>query len=141
MKKVISEKERSKGKNMLGNEKLNVGDYIFTAGGSLARIIRVNTKSYTCKEITSIFGNIINVPFNGINGGFYHDEEYFKCDNPTAKALELAYKKWKKAERNQQIYNENKELIGKAKFFLNQIEDIEEEEVEEAEEVEEQSDD
>lgn len=109
------------------NNKLNVGDYIFTTDGNLYRITKINKLTYSAKGTRG--GWTEQVPFNGL--GRYG--EYFECDEPQAKALELAIKAHETDSRTIEKTKEAKELIGKAKYFLrnveeflNEIEDIEE---------------
>lgn len=112
------------------NEKLNVGDYIFTANGQLAIIVKVNKQTYSYRSLTGGYSyGVNNVYFNGIKNAWSGYEEWFKCDDINAKALELAYKKYKKVEEYNDIIAEIKSLIGKAKWFLEQIKDIQELEV------------
>lgn len=109
--------------------KLNVNDYIFDAQGRLARITRVNKTTYSFEVITNSYQQD-NVAFNGKNHDSWgRHEEWFECDNAQAKALELAFNRWKTATNIKQDLQDIKDLIGKAKFFLNQIEDIKEVEV------------
>lgn len=104
---------------------LKVGDYIFTAKGCLARITKINKRTYTYVSIARRnYGTNIN--FNGICNSYYGSEEWFECDDIQAKALELAFKEFQIAEDSKHILRDVRELIGKAKYFLNQIEDIEE---------------
>ncbi len=116
------------------NKELKVGDYIFQANGKLARITKVNKATYSCQVITSAYENS-TVNFNGITKNDYWGEhaEWFECDDAQAKALELAFNKYKIANSCEDILEENKNLVAKAKYFLNQIKDIEEQEVEENE--------
>ncbi len=114
--------------------KLNIGDYIFTAKGDLARITKINKQTYSYEIITAYYGYTIgNVAFNGIKHSDYYGDHYewFECDNVQAKALELAFKRYKAIESTKNALKDVKELIGKAKYFLNQINDVEEIEVEE----------
>lgn len=106
--------------------KLNVNDYIFDARGRLARITKVNKATYSFEVITSIRQQD-NVAFNGKKHNCWGEhEEWFECDNAQAKALELAFNKWKIATETELKLQNIKDLVGKAKFFLNQIKDIEE---------------
>ena len=110
---------------------LKVGDYIFTAKGCLARITKINKRTYTYDSIARRNYDT-NINFNGIRNSYYDgSEEWFECDDIQAKALELAFKEFQIAEDSKRILRDVRELIGKAKYFLNQIEDIEEVEVEE----------
>lgn len=119
--------------------KLKVGDYIFDAQGRLARITKVNKATYSFEVITNAYQQD-NVAFNGKKHTYWgQHEEWFECDDAQAKALELAFNKWKTAAETKQDLQDTKDLIGKAKFFLNQIKDIEEVEIEE--EMEENYDD
>lgn len=111
---------------------LKVGDYIFTAKGCLARITKINKQTYTYDSIARSSYNT-NIPFNGIRNSYYGSEEWFECDDIQAKALELAFKEFQIAEDSKRILRDVRELIGKAKYFLNQIEDIEEEVLNEVE--------
>ena len=113
--------------------KLNVNDYIFDAQGRLARITKVNKATYSFEVITNTYQQD-NVAFNGKKHTYWGEhEEWFECDNAQAKALELAFKRWKITIETERDLQDIKDLIGKAKFFLNQIEDIDEVEVEEDE--------
>jgi len=113
------------------NEKLNVGDYIFSPNGKLCRIIKVNKTTYTYTDISITYPHNDNVAFNGIKNGYYsYDKiEFFKCNEPQAKALEIMFERYRKADKLEVLKNEVEELLGKAKTFLNQITDIEEVEV------------
>ena len=112
------------------NEQLKVGDYIFSPSGKLCRIIKVNKCSYTYNDLTTGYDD--NVRFNGIKHIWYGSQtaEFFKCEEPQAKALELMFTRFRKADKLEDLKKEIKELLGKAKTFLNQIADIEEVEVE-----------
>jgi len=108
--------------------KLNVGDYVFNSGGGLYRITKVNNITYSAKS-TKWSWETKQVPFNGIT----KYEEYFECDEPQAKALELAIKTYDRDNRIIKEVREAKELIGKVKYllwyvkdFLEDIKDIEE---------------
>ena len=79
-------------------KQLNVGDYIFTPIGEMARITKINKSTYSISVIT-LRSITKNVPFNGIVKAY--GEEWFDCDNPTAKALENAFKRHE-YERNAQ---------------------------------------
>ena len=106
--------------------KLKVGDYIFDAQGRLARITKVNKATYSFEVITGTYEQDL-IAFNGKKHNYWGEhEEWFECDNAQAKALELAFNKWKIATKIEQDLQDTKDLIGKAKFFLNQIKDIEE---------------
>ena len=110
---------------------LNVGDYIFTASGKLGRIIKVNKNNYSYALISAPrnswgAGND-KIPFNGIANHYYGEhEEWFVCDDSTAKALELAKKKYDTVVSNEEILKRNQGLFGLAKYFLKQMEDIKE---------------
>jgi len=108
------------------NKQLNVGDYIFSANGRLARITKVNKQSYTFEEITSsgYWNRTGNCPFNGIKHGYYDTEEWFYCENAEAKALEVAKKRNHCFDNIDKKKQEVETLIGKAKYFLKQIEEI-----------------
>lgn len=109
------------------NKKLNVGDYIFKANGTVARITKINKLTYTYVEITGYgYGIHGNIAFDGIRHNEWNNEEWFECEEPQAKALELAFKQWTDIKHYENDLVELKSLIGKAKYFLNQIEDIEE---------------
>ena len=103
------------------NKQLKVGDYIFTANGMLARITSVNKSSYSFKLIA---GNCWyhTVSFRGINRESY--DEWFECDDAQAKAFEMAIAEYKVFNKESDILCEVKEIIGKAKHFLKDIEDI-----------------
>lgn len=105
------------------NKQLNVGDYIFTAGGGLARIIRVNKQTYSADSIISHYSWPFTIPFNGINKT--QGIEWFECTEPQAKALELAFKKYTVKEKLNDTLYDIKDLIGQAKYFLKKVEDIE----------------
>ena len=108
-------------------KQLNVGDYIFNAKGELARITKVNKQTYSYIVITD-YGSRDNVAFSGIKNGHYYygnTEEWFECEDATAKALELAFKQYEKDKKLENQIENVKELIGKAKFFLEQVNDIE----------------
>jgi len=110
-------------------KQLNVGDYIFNAKGELARITKVNKKTYSYVVITN-YGSRDNVSFNGIKTSRYYygsgaTEEWFECEDATAKALELAFKQYKKSKKVERQLEETKELIANAKWYLEQIKDIE----------------
>lgn len=109
---------------MIKNQ-LKVGDYIFTANGDLARITKINKQTYSFNYITGYGSD--NVPFNGIRGSsyLYDSKEWFECDDIQAKALEAAFKRYKVSESLKNDVEVAKELIGKAKFFLEQVNDIE----------------
>ena len=112
------------------NEKLNVGDYIFSPSGKLCRIIKVNKTTYTYTDITKEYRYNDNVAFNGIkNNSYLGSVEFFKCEEPQVKALKLIFERYQKADKLEVLKNEVEELLGKAKTFLNQIADIEEVEV------------
>ena len=104
---------------------LKVGDYIFQANGDLARITKINKQTYTYAQIVG-HGWVTNIPFNGIRHSRFNNEEWFVCEDIQAKALELAFQRYKANFEVANNLKEVKELIGKAKYFLNQIEDIEE---------------
>lgn len=110
------------------NKQLNVGDYIFSANGRLARITKVNKQSYTFEEISSgcRWNTTGNCPFNGIKHGYYDTEEWFYCENADAKALEMAKKHNHFFDEIEKKKQEVETLVGKAKYFLKQIEEIEE---------------
>lgn len=112
------------------NEQLKVGDYIFSPSGMLCRIVKVNKCSYTYNSL--ITGYYDNVRFNGLKHNWYGNQtfEFFKCEEPQAKALELMFARYRKADKLEDIRKEIEDLLGKAKTFLNQIADIEEVEVE-----------
>lgn len=110
------------------NEQLKVGDYIFSPNGKLCRIIKVNKCSYTYNDLTTGYAD--NVKFNGIKHSWCQTFEFFKCDEPQAKALELMIAEYRETYKLKEIKEEIEELLGKAKTFLNQIADIEEVEVE-----------
>lgn len=110
------------------NNKLNVGDYIFTTDGSLYRITKINKTAYSAK---STHGWTEQVPFSGL--GRY--AEYFECDEPQAKALDLAIKECEKRYRITNEAKQVKELIGKAKYFLRHVEDFLDQ-IEDIEEIE-----
>lgn len=110
------------------NKQLKVGDYVFTANGLLARIISVNKNTYS---FSLIAGNCWyhRIPFNGIikRGSPYNDEiEWFECNDIQAKAFEAAIKHYIKTKNAEDTLDITKELLGKAKYFLNQLKDIEE---------------
>lgn len=107
------------------SRQLQVGDYIFNPKGELARITKINKKTYSY-SIISKFGYSDHVAFDGIKRSPWEHEEWFYCDDIQVKALELAMKEYKCSKKAEGILEETKELIGKAKYFLNQIEDIEE---------------
>jgi len=107
------------------NTALKVGDYIFTAKGCLARITKINKQTYTYAQIAG-HNWVTNIPFNGIRRSRFNNEEWFVCDDIRAKALESAFQRYKSNLEVANNLKEVKELIGKAKYFLNQIEDIEE---------------
>lgn len=103
------------------NKQLKVGDYIFTAKGALARIISVNKSSYSFRLIAG------NCWYERIScKGFYRDsyDEWFECDDAQSKAFEIAIAEYKVANKTADILCEVKEIIGKAKHFLKDIEDI-----------------
>ena len=108
---------------------LKVGDYIFQANGDLARITKINKQTYSYALIVG-HNWATNIPFNGIRHSRFDNEEWFVCDDIQAKALELAFQRYKTNFEVANNLKEVKELIGKAKYFLNQIEDIKEIEVE-----------
>ena len=110
------------------NEQLKVGDYIFSPSGKLCRIIKVNKCSYTYNDLTTGYND--NVKFNGLKHDWYQTFEFFKCDEPQAKALELMIAEYRETCKLKETKDEIEELLGKAKTFLNQIADIEEVEVE-----------
>ena len=113
------------------NEQLKVGDYIFSPSGKLCRIVKVNKTTYTYTDLTNTYCGNDNVAFNGIKNGYYCNKiEFFKCEEPQAKALELMLARYRKADKLEEIRKEIEDLLGKAKTFLNQIADIEEVEVE-----------
>lgn len=114
------------------DRQLKVGDYVFTADGRLARITKINKTTYSYADISK-WHTTGNISFDGKRQSYYNGhEEWFYCDNAQAKALELAMKKYTMSEKVIKEVKEVKTLIGKAKYFLNQIEDVEE--VEETEE-------
>lgn len=110
------------------DRELNVGDYIFQANGNLAKITG-KTKTYYTYRFINIKDNRWYVSGKiSINGSTKHGyspiEEWFICDEPTAKALELAFESYKiKKEQidKAEIINV---LLGKAKYFLELLEDI-----------------
>ncbi len=105
-------------------KKLNIGDYIFTADGSLARITKINASTYSysllCGNNSGYWWN--NIPFNGIRQHI----EWFECDDVQAKALKGAFDAWKLSNRQLSALERNEKLVGKAKYFLSQIQDVEE---------------
>lgn len=110
---------------MIKNQ-LKVGDYIFSARGDLARITKINKQTYSFNYITGYGSD--NVPFNGIKHSSYYlcdNKEWFECSDIQAKALEAAIKKYKVSESLKDDIEVAKELVGKAKFFLEQVNDIE----------------
>jgi len=104
------------------NNKLNVGDYIFTAKGELARITKVNKITYSYETISNYI-SYGNTPFNGIKHG-WGEAEWFECSDGQAKALELAMKKYQTYQTVEETQKEVKTLLGKAKYFLEQLNDI-----------------
>lgn len=113
------------------NNKLNVGDYIFTANGELARITKINKITYSYETITDGYASTENVSFNGIKHDYWGGKEWFECSDGQAKALELAMKKYQTYQTVKEIQQEVKTLLGKAKFFLTQLEDVSSIDVEE----------
>jgi len=109
---------------------LKVGDYIFQANGDLARITKINKQTYTYALIVG-HDWMTNIPFNGIRHSGFNNAEWFVCDDIQAKALESAFQRYKSNLEVANNLKEVKELIGKAKYFLKQIEDLEDIEVEE----------
>lgn len=101
------------------NNKLKVGDYVFTTDGKLFRITKINKLTYSARETV---GWTVQVPFNGIGSGIYG--EFFECDEPQKKALELAIKAHDRNTRTIRETERAKELIGKAKYFLRHVEDF-----------------
>ena len=108
---------------MISNS-LKVGDYIFTPRGSLARVTKINKNTYTyellCGNDSDWWSR--NIPFSGIRHGI----EWFECTDIQAKALENAFKTWMISKSQETMLNKNKELLGKAKYFLEQLKDIKE---------------
>lgn len=108
-------------------KQLNVGDYIFTAQGDLARITKINKQTYSFALLTRGYLETRNISFNGIKHNYpYDDIEFFECTEPQAKALEAAFRSYKLSTKVEEILEENKKLLGSAKYFLNQLEGIEE---------------
>jgi|LSQX01.1.fsa_nt_gb hypothetical protein len=110
------------------NKQLKVGDYVFTADGLLARITKINKTTYSLNKNTNTL-RYTNIPFNGIikRNAPYNDEvEWFECDDIQAKAFEAAIKHYTTTRNAEDILDITKELLGKAKYFLNQLKDIEE---------------
>lgn len=108
------------------SRQLQVGDYIFNPKGDLARITKINKKTYSYAMISNKWGYCGVIAFDGIKRSTWEPEEWFYCDDIQTKALELAMKEYKRSKKAESVLEETKELIGKAKYFLNQIEDIEE---------------
>ena len=100
------------------NNQLKVGDYIFTTDGNLYRITKINKLTYSAKGTRG--GWTEQVPFNGL--GRY--VEYFECDEPQAKAFELAVQTYEKRYRIVEGAKRTEELIGKAKYFLRHVEEF-----------------
>lgn len=100
------------------NNQLKVGDYIFTSNGELYRITKINKRTYSARDTAYCWTE--QVPFSGL--GKY--KEFFECNEPQAKALELALKKHERDKRMINEAEEAKELIGKAKYFLRHVEEF-----------------
>ena len=110
------------------NKKLKIGDYIFSANGRLARITKVNKLTYTFEEINSgcRWNTTGNCPFNGIKHGYYDTDEWFFCENVDAMALQCAKKQNHCFDNLESKKEQVEKLMGKAKYFLQQIADIDE---------------
>ena len=98
------------------NTALKVGDYIFQANGDLARITKINKQTYTYALIVG-HNWVTNIPFNGIRHSRFNNEDWFVCDDIQAKALELAFQRYKSNSEVANNLKEVKELIGKAKYL------------------------
>lgn len=108
-------------------KQLKVGDYIFSATGKLARITKVNKKTYSYIVISD-YGSKDSVGFNGIKTSSYYygtSEEWFECNDAQAYALELAINNYKIYSEVEQVRQETKQLIANAKWYLEQIQYIE----------------
>ena len=105
------------------NKKLNIGDYIFTPSGKIARIIRVNKATYGITELVWERHDTIN--FKGIVKNYFGEEEWFECEEPQAKALELAFRKYLIYEENKKIMERSMQYINEAKAALKKISQIE----------------
>ena len=106
------------------NKQLKVGDYVFTANGNFAKVIKINKQTYVIQLITYSESFKMTIPFDGVEKDSCYGTEWFYCDDAQAKALELAIKKYYVVGQASAIYEDIKELIGKAKYFLEQIADI-----------------
>lgn len=116
-------KKLKKGKTKMINKKLNIGDYIFTPSGKIARIIRVNKATYGITELVWERHDTIN--FKGIVKNYFGEEEWFECEEPQAKALELAFRKYLIYEENKKIMERSMQYINEAKAALKKISQIE----------------
>lgn len=105
-------------------KELKIGDYIFTAGGNLARITKINQKTYSytllAEQKSSYYYDHHVVPFNGIS----RDEEWFECTDVQAEAFKAAIANWHKCKAAESILEENKKLVSEAKYYLEKVRDI-----------------
>lgn len=103
---------------------LKVGDYIFTASGNLARITKINQKTYSytllAEQKSSYYYSHQVVPFNGIS----RDEEWFECTDVQVEAFKAAIANWHKCETVESILDKNKKLVAEAKQYLVKVQDI-----------------
>ena len=106
------------------DKQLKVGDYVFNVNGDLAKVIKINKQTYAIQLIACSDSFKTAIPFDGVEKDSYYKMEWFYCEDAQAKALELAMKKYYVARQASAIYEDVKELIGKAKYFLEQIADI-----------------
>ena len=117
------------------DRELNVGDYIFQANGNLAKITGKTKTYYTYRFINRKENAWYYTGKISINGSTKHTyspiEEWFYCDEPTAKALEFAFQNYKIKKEQIDKAEKINVLLGKAKCFLEQIKDIKTIDVEE----------
>lgn len=117
------------------NKQLKVGDYVVSADGTLYRITKVSKASYSYVNIERQYDTGF-VPFNGIRKTGYWDNglEVFYCDDAQAQVFINLKKKFELATKLEKSKEEIKELLGRAKYILSQINDIEIVEVDEEDE-------
>lgn len=107
-------------------KKLKVGDHIYDASGRLGRITKVNKQSYSFVVLTGLSGGTSNIPFDGIRNSSWANEEWFYCEDAAAMSLKQAFERYVEGRELIEKIRRAEELLGKAKFFLSQIEDINE---------------
>lgn len=106
------------------DRELKRGDYIFSANGYLARITKVNKQTYSIEIISGNYLYADTIPFNGIKHGYYASGEWFYCDDPTAKALDLVLKNYKSLKLELESLTRKTEYLTELKEKLEECLDM-----------------